>query len=119
MKVINILISDRGIFIEELIKELIDNNISYVQVDNEVHFLDKIYRFYEREDMLKNKQLFDNLIDVIDSNTYGKMINVDFSKAITTDFQKLKHNYNYETKKTIKNQNRLIKRKINPRKKGI
>ena len=46
-RVRNVLVFDLEQFQEDLVKELIVNNISYVQVENEFHFLDKIYRFYD------------------------------------------------------------------------
>ena len=52
-RVRNIIVSDVEIFEEELIKELIKNEISYVQIENEFHFLDHIYRFYDLEVVAK------------------------------------------------------------------
>ena len=46
-RVKNILVFDSEQFQEDLVKELIVNNISYVQIENEFHFLDKIYRIYD------------------------------------------------------------------------
>lgn len=51
MKVKNILVTcEKDIFIDLLIKELINNEISFVQVENELHFEDNIYRFYDKKD---------------------------------------------------------------------
>ena len=52
-RVKNILVSDVEIFQEELVKELINNQISYVQIENEFHFLDYIYRIYDLEVVAK------------------------------------------------------------------
>jgi len=41
------LVSDLDTFKEFLIKSLIRNGIEYVNIDNEFHFMDKIYRFYD------------------------------------------------------------------------
>ena len=46
-RVRNILVSDLETFKEFLIKSLIRNGIEYVNIDNEFHFMDKIYRFYD------------------------------------------------------------------------
>ncbi len=46
-RVRNILVSDLDAFKEFLIKSLIRNGIEYVNIDNEFHFMDRIYRFYD------------------------------------------------------------------------
>lgn len=46
-RVRNILVSDLETFKEFLIKSLIRNGIEYVNIDNEFHFMDRIYRFYD------------------------------------------------------------------------
>ena len=46
-RVRNILVSDLDTFKEFLIKSLIRNGIDYVNIDNEFHFMDRIYRFYD------------------------------------------------------------------------
>lgn len=51
MMVKSIVVFDFEQFQEALIKNLIVNNISYVQIDNEFHFLDKIYRIYDFNDV--------------------------------------------------------------------
>lgn len=117
MRVVNILISDKKIFIEEIIKELIVNNISYVQIDNELHFSDKIYRFYDQEDLLKNKELF--LMNEIKLDTDISLDTTDLLDYEKNIFTKIEHNYKNQSKKMIKNQNKLVKRRINPNKKGI
>ena len=45
----NYLVSNYNEFEEMLVRTLIANGISYVKIDNEFHFLDKIYRFYDFE----------------------------------------------------------------------
>lgn len=47
-RVSNILVNNLEEFKEQLIKDLISLGISYVQIDNEFHFLDRIYRFYDK-----------------------------------------------------------------------
>ena len=51
MRVKNIFVNDIELFIDKLIRELIKNEISYVQIDNEIHFGGYIYRFYEKVDI--------------------------------------------------------------------
>ena len=52
-RVVNILIDNLEVFEEELIRDLIKNGISYVQIGNEFHFLNHIYRFYDLEKISK------------------------------------------------------------------
>lgn len=47
MRVRNYIIDNRELFIDYLEKELCQNDISYVRIDNEIHFLDQIIRFYD------------------------------------------------------------------------
>jgi hypothetical protein len=49
-RVRNILVSNLDSFKELLIRGLIRNNINYLQIDNEFHCFDKIFRFYDVED---------------------------------------------------------------------
>ena len=46
-RVKNVLVFNLEQFQEDLVRELINNDISYVRVGNEFHFLDKIYRFFD------------------------------------------------------------------------
>lgn len=48
MEVKNILVEDKEKFLNGLLKILGLNGISYVQVDNEIHFQDFIYRLYDK-----------------------------------------------------------------------
>lgn len=59
----NIVIHHREEFEEQLILELIKNEISYVQIEHEFHFLDKIYRFYDVEE-IKQSALLPSLNDI-------------------------------------------------------
>ena len=49
-RVRNILVSNLDSFKELLIRGLIRNNINYLQIDNEFHCFDKIFRFYDVKD---------------------------------------------------------------------
>ena len=50
MKVKNILINEKNEFIELLIRKLIKYEIGYVHIDNEIHFDNYIFRFYDIQD---------------------------------------------------------------------
>ncbi len=67
MNIKNYYVSDLETFKDKLLKELIAHNISFVVVDNEIHYNDKIIRFYEKSLKLNNlkekrKQYRDALI---------------------------------------------------------
>ena len=47
MIVKNYIVENYREFIGELEKELCQKGISYVRIDNEIHFLDKIFRFFD------------------------------------------------------------------------
>ena len=46
-RVRNIIVTGYDDFVEYLIKDLTKIGINYVQIGNEFHFLDRIYRFYD------------------------------------------------------------------------
>lgn len=52
-RVRNLFVNNLEEFKEQLIKDLIKLGISYVQIDNEFHFSDKIYRFYDKMEVKK------------------------------------------------------------------
>ncbi len=57
MEVKNYYVSDLINFKEQLIRELILNNISYVCVGNEIHYEDKIIRLFGSGKFKENKPL--------------------------------------------------------------
>lgn len=60
MKVKSILINEKNEFIELLIRELIKYEIGYVHIDNEIHFDNYIFRFYDIQD---DKEKIRRIID--------------------------------------------------------
>ena len=54
MNIKNYYVSDIEAFKDKLLRELIAHNISFVVVDNEIHYNDKIIRFYEKSLKLNN-----------------------------------------------------------------
>lgn len=117
MQVKNILVTNKEVFIELLIKELINNCISYVQIDNEFHFEDKIYRFFDKKDYqravvaeLVTETM--HLIDIKDLANENLEMNpfIKSSENISVDsnsFEKPRLN-----KKYLKEQNRQYKRQM-------
>lgn len=47
MKIRNFFVENREIFMDCLENELCKNGISYIKIDNEIHFLDQIIRLYD------------------------------------------------------------------------
>lgn len=119
MQVKNIVITgDKKYFIEILIKELIDNCISYVQIDNEFHFEDKIIRIYDKKDYQEAvaSTLATDIISLININIEknqqqykpeNSLVSLDEGKYFTSSVNKPNGN-----KRLIKEQNRLANRKI-------
>lgn len=60
MEVKSILINEKNEFIELLIRELIKYEIGYVHIDNEIHFDNYIFRFYDIQD---DKEKIRRIID--------------------------------------------------------
>lgn len=77
MTVKNIHVVNLERFLDELIKELIIADISYVQVDNEIHFQDKIYRFYESKN---KKRCFISAKEIVDLPEQQTPIKEDLEK---------------------------------------
>ena len=94
-----------------LLKNLSQYSISYVRVEDEVRFLDKIYRFYDSKD---------NSLDDALEKLYNSLNELEVSKRIRIDEDLVKYtiaegrvdnkypipDYNSNKKKLIKMQNR-------------
>lgn len=131
MKVHNILINRKDEYIELLVRELIKYGINYLQIDNEIHFDNRIFRFYDiKDDIEEIKKIIieEDLSDV-------RIINVDELEKLEEEnkLQELPYQFqifepkNDETKektpvpklnkKLIKSYNKKINKRINTRKK--
>ncbi len=94
-----------------LLKNLSQYNISYVRVEDEVHFLDKIYRFYDSKD---------NSLDNDLEKLYNSLNELEVSRRLNVNDDIIKYtiaegrvdnkypipDYNSNKKKLIKMQNR-------------
>ena len=107
MRVKNIFVNNIEYFIDVLLRELIKNEISYVKVDNEIHFDGYIYRFYEGKDINPNllEEPFRQKEKIFIS--MEELDDIDISKKKSYSFNK----------KLIKMQNRNINKLINTSKK--
>ena len=132
-RVVNILIDNLEVFEEELTRDLIKNEISYVQIGNEFHFLNHIYRFYDLEKISKlllqeslvitddifSKKNAECLKDIID-DIFSKK-NAECLKDIIDDTSFSENNRYLQdinlvpklNKNLIKRQNRIAKKIIN------
>lgn len=125
-RVKNILVNDVETFQEELVKELIKNQISYVQIENEFHFLDYIYRIYDLEVVAElflqqhvyfqkiefNETRFDSSDSSIFTKITGQYVpHLDFNQN-KLDFCKDNHGHRIN-KQLIKQQNRQVNKIIN------
>lgn len=121
-RVVNILIDNLEVFEEELIRNLIKNGISYVQIGNEFHFLNHIYRFYDLEKISKlllqeslvitddiflsnNDECLKKEFSILIGDTENKSI--EKLDTMIPDFQSSR--FTFEKKQTKLNKN-LIKR---------
>lgn len=103
MIVKNYLVSDKEIYLEYLIKELIKYNISYVLIDNyEIHFTNYIIRLITKDELLS---LFKNDIftEILVTNSFKE--NKTKNKLDNKTVPK-------QNKKSIKDQNRNAMQKI-------
>lgn len=124
-RVINIVVNDIDVFIECLIRELIRCDISYVQIDNEFHFLDHIYRFYDyyrdanfikvflvddNNSIIKMRNACDEMFSSINDHLLDEMLSPSlnsfsiYAKKDSYD----RENYKNNQKRLIKKNNRAV-----------
>lgn len=122
MIVKNIIVSDRDFFTENLVRDLIQHQISYVQIENEFHFLNYIFRFY---DMNKDRQQIMRLVDtrnifdeiavvpsLLEIKEKNPFLGVTVAEGrVVSDFPVKEHN-KPNMKKMIKIQNRRINQQL-------
>lgn len=112
MIVKNILINNFDIYIDLLVRELINLGINYTLIENEIHFDNYIIRFYEIKDLMHFIES-----SVIDIKEYIKA-NINLKNSylkLDTSFKNetLADNKYKVNKRKIHNQNKLINKKIN------
>lgn len=107
MIVRDVLVVERRLFEESLIKELILLGVSYVQVDNEIHFDNYIYRFYELNMVIEEKFLECLSEQINDYILSIKSTNHELCNSRTS----VNTNKRY-TKKKIRQDSHLINRKL-------
>lgn len=132
MRVRNIVVNEKDDFLELLIRELIRDGISYVQIENEFHFLDHIYRFFSAEE-IRSVKVSDNHrtdyrvfspIDLVfckkEENLVRMFLRTDETNICecNTSFSPLtsKENAPVKNKQLIKQQNRRVAQQLKQRK---
>lgn len=119
MRVKNIVVTcDKELFIELLIKELINNSVSYVQIDNEFHFEDKIFRIFDKREYQKAvaAKLATEVVSLIDKEktVYPDLENAVFvlDKEAQVNDENLSIEKPKVNKKYIKEQNRMYNQQL-------
>ena len=108
--------------IDFLLSYLCKYNISYVIVEDEVHFLDKIYRFYDNNDNNLENAL-EKIYIAVNEFLVSKRLSIDddlIQFAIAEGMADNKYpipNHNSNKKKLIKMQNRINNLKLKNSKK--
>lgn len=122
MIVKNIVVSDRDFFTENLVRDLIRHQISYVQIENEFHFLNYIFRFFDmnkdRQQIMRladNRNIFDEIAVVpslLEIKEQDSFLGVTMAEGrVVNDFH-VKERNKPNMKKMIKIQNRRINQQL-------
>lgn len=117
MNIKNIYTNAKEEVIDFLLRYLSQHNISYVRVEDEVHFLDKIYRFYNSKDNSLEDAL-EKIYKTLNELEVSKRLSLDDTLIefttregrVNNKYQML--DYNSNKKKLLKMQNRRNNLKI-------
>ena len=117
MNIKNIYINAKEEIVDFLLRYLSQHNISYVRVEDEVHFLDKIYRFYNSKDNSLEDAL-EKIYKTLNELEVSKRLSIDDTLIefttregrVNNKYQML--DYNSNKKKLLKMQNRRNNLKI-------
>lgn len=122
MIVKNIAVSDRKFFTEWLVRDLIQHQISYVQIENEFHFLEYIFRFYDmnedKEQIIKLSgigNVFDEITVVpslFEIEEKDPFLGVTVAEGRVVSEFPVKQHSKPNMKKLIKSQNRMINQRL-------
>ena len=117
MNIKNIYTNAKEEIVDFLLRYLSQHNISYVRVEDEVHFLDKIYRFYNSKDNSLEDAL-EKIYKTLNELEVSKRLSIDDTLIefttregrVNNKYQML--DYNSNKKKLLKMQNRRNNLKI-------
>ena len=129
MKVKNILINEKNEFIELLIRELIEHEIDYIHIDDEIHFDNYIFRFYDiQDDKEKIRRIMDEDVlkieiikvnDLEEKNKLQKLSELpDILQTFKPEEGEIKENVHAPrlNKKLIKQYNKATNRRLKTKK---
>lgn len=120
MIVKKIMINNKEQFIDLLLRELILRGISYVQIDNEIHFDQYIIRFYDsKKDLKEIVEICFKKIEIQEPCSFIDYLSnkSNFIEPIEPIFDTKEQTYRKLTKKLIKSQNKQISKLIRTKKK--
>ena len=121
MDIKNIYTNAKEEIIDFLLRYLSLHNISYVRVEDEVHFLDKIYRFYNSKDNSLEDTLEKIYKTLNELEVSKRLSNIDDELIEFTTIEESVVNknlipgYNINKKKLLKMQNRRNNLRLNKR----
>ena len=101
MRIKRYIVSNRKVFMDSLEEELCKKNISYVTIENEIHFLDHIIFFYDMElDLKLIISLFLNNLNI------ERKSNLDICEVLNFESKRYKetHFIDVENIQNIKNE---------------
>lgn len=128
-----IIVDHKDLFIEHLLRDLIKYDIGYVKIDNEIHFLDKIYRFYDMSEdrkfiinnLITEKALnyeiitrgFNEMYEDITANKYEKLLRPNTKYTIVGSEKEenktySEKSYQKQNYKFLKHHNKMINNKL-------
>lgn len=108
-RVRKIAVSDKKVFCNDLAKNLCELQIPYVQVGNEFHFCDVIYKFFDFVDLLN---LYDDL-GIFFTDTTDNFLDYALEGTVSTgsDVKQERQAKTY-TRKMMKQDNRMMRQKL-------
>lgn len=126
MKILNKLVSNKEVFMDELEKELCKMGISYVKVDNEIHFSETILRLYTYEELIdgfrliliekseqKRKEHIELMSSILDiGRMYDINRHLDIYCHVEQDIIKHQEKYQKRTKNDYKKESQIANQKL-------
>ena len=117
MKIKNYIVENYQLLMDSLEVDLCKMGISYVRIDNEIHFLDQIIRFFDFEVDIREIVAWGfSKIEVLDINNRFSLVNFSFDD--TKDYIPGRISFNddkcYQSRSKInfKHESKLVKQKL-------
>lgn len=94
MRIVNIYTTKKEMLIEWFVRYLIEKNVSYVEIDGEIHFLNNIFRIYDAKDIgnLNDKAInfrYDTIdnsyLDILSLCSYDDLLTLNNSRTVLED----------------------------------